>query len=461
MQMLTGCHTRKDAFGVPIQQIISFAPGRVNLIGEHTDYNGGMVMPAALPLGIQSRLSVMLSANPGIQVASSSSAETIYFGEDEITSIAASVMESGVERSERVDVPELPSTCWASYVVGCFVLCEATLRSRGIVQMPWSGRSLAITLESSLPQGAGLSSSAALCVSIIGQLSVLAGAPFDASTIARLAMYVEHRFAGTKCGLMDQVAVLCSRPEQFTCIDFVEFPISGQFQIQNTKTHRSFRDFHLCILNTGVSHSLAESAYNERRSSCHQALLLLNTALDHDAHSLGELARFPQFQSITSDEGYLEYLQSLLPPTEVGGILARRACHAMRENARVVTAAQALLSGDTRALDAAMRASHRSLDMLYEVTCPELNLACRSMEEVVGDLCAREGSNSDEFLIGPRMTGGGFGGSTIQLVHKAICDRLVEQFSSSDNPYTRATGIVPEIVIAQPSSGFSVGFEAV
>ena len=131
----------------------------------------------------------------------------------------------------------------------------------------------------------------------------------------------------------------------------------------------------------------------------------------------------------------------------------------MLENSRVMTAAKALTSGDLQALNGAMRASHQSLDTLYEVTCPELNIACEAVETVVRELCTSLPALALNALIGPRMTGGGFGGSTVQLIHNTLCDGFKERFESGEDPYTKTTGLKPQIIITRPSAGFSAGFE--
>ncbi|MFZ9519119.1 MAG: galactokinase [Silvanigrellaceae bacterium] len=461
MQITQGVHPLPIDPGSTVQNLVSFAPGRVNLIGEHTDYNGGMVMPAALNLGIHSSLKLLTGRVSEVFVASRSSNATLHLTGNDIRLIANQLLDTGVEKSDAVRLNELDAHGWSKYLVGCFAIFEATLRTRQFERMPWHDHSLSIILDSDLPQGAGLSSSAALCISILGQLNTLAGVPLDAAIIARLAMYVEHRFAGTKCGLMDQLAVLCSRADHFTRIDFLEFPVSQGFHISYAKAHEAFHNHSLVIFKTGVNHSLAESAYNERRASCENALKQLNKKLGLGAHSLGELARLPRFQAIATEAEYLIQLETLLEDNPESKTLAKRACHAMLENSRVMAAAKALSSGDLLSLANAMRASHKSLDQLYEVTCPELNSACSSMEAVVRELCRTQPALATEALVGSRMTGGGFGGSTIQLVHRGICDALVERFASTSNPYTQATGILPKLYVCQPSTGFSTGLETI
>lgn len=461
MQISSGVHPLPSDPGSTLQKLVSFTPGRVNLIGEHTDYNGGMVMPAALDLGLRSEMKVLNSSEGMIFCASRTSNETLEISAAEISELANIALKSGLEKSESIPLQGVSKGHWTRYVIGCFALYEAALLGRQIPKMPWSEKTLSLILESTLPQGAGLSSSAALCISLLGQLNFLSGAPLDAGTLARLAMLVEHRFAGTHCGLMDQLAVLCSRADHYTRIDFLEFPVSRSFHISYAKAHEAFHNHALVIFKTGVSHSLAESAYNERRASCEAALQEMNKALGLGAHSLGELARLPRFKGIPSNSEYLNLVESLLADHRDHKILARRATHAMLENARVVDAAKALSAGDLNSLNRVMRESHNSLDSLYEVTCPELNLACQSMESVVRDLCLSHPTLADTALIGPRMTGGGFGGSTVQLVHRNLCDGLLERFSDTANPYTQATGILPQIFITRPCSGFAAGLETI
>lgn len=453
-----GSQTLSQSSAPTLKQMVCFTPGRVNLIGEHTDYNGGMVLPAALEMGIKSELNLIDTDEATLICFSRNNAETIELKQSELFRIAEQVEQSGLEKSDAVELPHLPAHHWSRYVAGCVILFRAALMSLHITQPNWTNKTVSIVLDSNLPQGAGLSSSAALCVSILGQLNILSGTPLDAGTLARLAMYVEHRFAGTLCGLMDQLAVLCSRAEHFTLIDFLEYPASKNFNISYAKAHEALHNHALVIFKTGVQHSLAESEYNSRRRACEEALHALNAALDLGAHSLGELARLPQFASISTQSEYHNLLEKLLENKSNKTELAKRATHAMLENARVIAAASALSKGDLQTLDTAMRSSHQSLDTLYEVTCPELNHACVAVETVIRELSKTNNTSPRGSLIGPRMTGGGFGGSTVQLVHQSFCDRLLERFEDRDNPYTRATGLTPQIFITRPSSGFSAEY---
>ncbi len=454
-----GIHPIPQNSGPLLKQLSSFTPGRVNLIGEYTDYNGGMVMPAALELGIKSELSLFNTELGSVICVSRNNSETVEFEQLELFKLVEDVILSGLEKSDAIELPKLSPHHWSRYIAGCVVLFRSALLSRHLPPPDWVEKTISIVLDSSLPQGAGLSSSAALCVSILGQLNILSGIPLDAKTLARLAMLVEHRFAGTHCGLMDQLAVLCSRADHFTRIDFLEYPVSHDFHISYAKAHEAFHNHSLVIFKTGVQHSLAESEYNSRRAACDEALKALNEALGLGAHSLGELARLPRFATISTQAEYLNQLESLLESRANKSELAKRATHAMLENSRVMTAAKALTSGDLQALNGAMRASHQSLDTLYEVTCPELNIACEAVETVVRELCTSLPALALNALIGPRMTGGGFGGSTVQLIHNTLCDGFKERFESGEDPYTKTTGLKPQIIITRPSAGFSAGFE--
>lgn len=453
-----GIHPIPRNTGPILKQLNCFTPGRVNLIGEHTDYNGGMVLPAALELGIKSELSLFKGEFGSVVCVSRNNSETVEFKHSELSRLIEVVLHSGLEKSDAVELAKLPQHHWSRYIAGCVILFRAALLSRHLPQPDWVEQTISIVLDASLPQGSGLSSSAALCISILGNLNILSGIPLDAKTLARLAMLVEHRFAGTHCGLMDQLAVLCSRKDHYTRIDFLEYPVSHDFHIVYAKAHEAFRNHSLLIFKTGVQHSLAESEYNSRRSACEEALKALNKALGLGAHSLGELARLPRFANISAQSEYLNQLETILEGKSNKSELAKRATHAMLENARVMSAAKALTDGDLQALNGTMRASHHSLDTLYEVTCPELNSACAAVESVVRELCTAVPAPALGALIGPRMTGGGFGGSTVQLVHNSLCESLKERFEREDNPYTKATGLMPQIIITRPSGGFTAGF---
>jgi galactokinase len=450
-----------------------FAPGRVNLVGEHTDYNGGKVLPFAINLGISFAVHVLfrdkiagisgLTDEPSFLVCSDVSPEVFQFSE---SGIRNHILRNGMlpaAADEREFFSSDLRSSWVRYVVGAIV--SFIEKTKGTVHLD-SNSVVVLSLSSNLPVGSGLSSSAAICCGAISALTYVFGVLMSADDIARLAMSVEHRFAGTKCGLMDQLAVMCSRAGHFTQIDFADFPAHSKSQVSLIKAHPIFSQYSLVAFHTGVSHSLANSAYNERRESCQRALLMLNEITGENVDSLAAYANLQRFKKVfrkareNVDQlwlvGTLRNLFAARVNSDEGLILAKRAGHAILENARVDTSVDALERGNIQALDTAMRASHASLRDDYEVSCRELDVACESARAVAEKL-GRAVDLKVPSIIGARMTGGGFGGSTVQLVHNELVERFVEIFRYGMNPYTRETGSQPRIIVSESQNGLRIG----
>ncbi len=214
-------------FSLKPAQFEVFAPGRVNLVGEHTDYNGGKVLPFAIALGATLRVR-MASRDDFGEFANDVAGPLFVVGSD-VSADVLVVSESGIRdhmlRRGMLDAGEADSTLvpkdvqasWAKYAAGSLIAFFEAVRGR--VQLP-ENAVVAVSLSSTLPLGSGLSSSAALCTGLISALCFAFGKHLSANTIARLAMTVEHRFAGTHCGLMDQLAVMTSQAGHFTSINF-------------------------------------------------------------------------------------------------------------------------------------------------------------------------------------------------------------------------------------------------
>ena len=358
------------------------APGRVNLIGEHTDYNDGFVLPCAIAY------------------------ETVATASERVDRIVS--VQSRFDDSASFELDRLPSQrlgLWSDYVRG--VLIE--LRQFG-VDLP--GANLRVT--GSVPLGAGLSSSASFEIAVALAMLALADAPMNMVELAQLAQRAETRHAGTKCGIMDQFAVLFGRQGHALFLDtrslhFELVPLPAQTAI--------------VICNTMVKHELAAGAYNERRAQCEQSVHLLRE-------------RYPEIRALrdVTPEQLLE-ASALLPP-----LILARARHVVTENVRVLQAVQAMRAGDLPAFGALMYASHESLQSDYAVSAPEL-------DTMVALAKAFDGT------IGARMTGGGFGGCTVNLVHAPRAGEFCAYIAAA---YERETGIAPEIYDGSPSAGASV-----
>jgi galactokinase len=356
------------------------APGRVNLIGEHTDYNDGFVMPMALDR------STWVAAAPRddrrLVVRSKEYGETVALDLGQTFSAAAA----------------FTSVHWSDYVRGVATLLESP------------GADMLIA--SDVPVGAGLSSSAALEVACGFALADLSGLALDLDTLARTAQRAEHEFAGTHCGIMDQMIACHGRAGHVLQLDTrtlerVYAPLPARLRV--------------VVCNTMVAHELASAEYNARRADCEAGVRALS-------------ARFPHVRALR--DATLERLAAIR-----GDVLPhvwRRCRHVITENDRVVLAAAALRQGDDSAFGALMAASHASLRDDYEVSCPELDV----MTAIVSDL---------DGVFGARMTGGGFGGCAVALVDTAAADDRFRE--TIQQRYQASTGIRPDVWICSPGSG--------
>jgi galactokinase len=353
------------------------APGRVNLIGEHTDYTGGLVLPFA----IDARATLAAAANGEgvVRVTSAQRPGAVTFVDlDDIRP------DSAVAKS------------WAGYLVGAIW----ALRQAG---HPVGGFDLA--LDSQVPSGAGLSSSAAVeCVTTLAT-SVLSGVKLDALEIARLAQQAENDFVGVPCGPMDQTASAASQHGSVLLFD------TRAGTVENIPFDPAAADLAVLVVDTRVAHSLADGEYGRRRAACEQATAILGL-------------RWLRDLSVEQLPDALAHLDS--------EELRRRVRHVVTENNRVEQTVRLLRAGAVADIGDLLTQSHRSLRDDYEVSCPELDLAVESA------LAAG--------ALGARMTGGGFGGSVIALLPVADVDaaiaRVTADFAAGDftEPVARIVG---------------------
>src|SRR5689334_15748651 len=329
-----------ETFGRP-PAVTADAPGRVNVIGEHTDYNGGFVLPAAIPQRTRAALALR----------------------DDATVRAASAEVEGGRPAEYRLGEERPGRGWLDYVQGV----TDRLRAGG---HPVAGFDLAVT--SDVPVGSGLSSSAALEVSVLRALRAALGLALDDVALALLAQRVETEFVGARVGVMDQMAASLAEGHALLFLDtrslaWRRVPLPPSIE--------------LVVVDSGVAHSHATGEYNRRRAECEEAARRLGVALLRDVgpEELGRVANLPD-------------------------VLARRARHVVTENARVLEAVGALEADDAERLGALLVRSHASLRDDYEVSSPELDLLV--------DL-----ATADPDVWGARLTGGGFGGSIVAAAH--------------------------------------------
>jgi galactokinase len=316
-------------------RVTARGPGRVNLIGEHTDYNDGLALPFAIDRG------VTVTAEPA----------------GEFEAYAKDLGEHDAFPLSNRD----PSTGWRAFVRGMV----AELQDAGYALTP-----ARVEIHGDLPRGSGLSSSAALSTALALALIELAGAtpPADLRDLAKLCSRVENEWVGQKTGLMDQFAALLGSPEHALRIDFRTLDV--------TPTPLELGDWRLVTVESGASHTLAASGYNERRAECEAAC---------DELGIGSLR-----DATVADLGKL------------GCVLRRRVRHVLTENARVDAMAAALAAHDLGRAGALLDESHASLRDDYASSVPEV-------EETVTRI-------KDGGAAGARMVGGGFGGSVLALL---------------------------------------------
>ncbi|MGD7706959.1 galactokinase [Microlunatus sp. Y2014] len=354
-----------------------FAPGRVNLIGEHTDYNDGFCMPFALP----HRVTVAAGPRKDGQwvITSQNKHETVTVAPADLT-------------------PGRPG--WSSYAAGVVW----ALRQAG-----YDIAGADLVLESDVPVGAGLSSSAALECAVLTALAELNGLDIAGMDRARLARTAENEFVGAPTGLMDQAAsTLCTAGHAlfFDCRDLTveQVPFdSATFGVE------------VLVLDTNTPHSLVDSEYAERRTSCHEA-----------ARQLGVTA----LREVSAD-GLGDALTALADP-----LLRKRVRHVVTENERVRQARQALRTGSLDELAPLLDQSHASMRDDFEITVPTVDLAVET---------ARAAG-----ALGARMTGGGFGGCIIALVPAGRTDEVGEEVARA---FAEAGYAAPAWFTATPSAG--------
>ena len=357
------------------------APGRVNLIGEHTDYNEGFVLPVAID-----RRTYVAAATNG--------SDTVQAQSLDLNEAAAFAL-----REPNTSL----STRWLGYIAGVAFELE-----KGGVRL--SGSDIAIS--SDVPIGAGLSSSAALEISAGMAFLALNGARVDATSLALAAQKAEHTYVGTRCGIMDQLTVSVAQKSHALLIDCRSLEVK-HIDLNLPQTM-------IVICNTNVKHELASSAYNQRRQECEAAVEILRKYL-------------PTVRALRDvNVGDLKQHGEVLPD-----VLYRRARHVVTENARTLEAAIALKDGDAEKMGKLMAASHVSLRDDYEVSSAELDL----MVELAGKC---------EAVLGARMTGGGFGGCTVNLVRR---DEVQAFGNFITSEYRALTGIQPDIYAVNADDG--------
>lgn len=373
-----------ELFGNSGEEIQVFqAPGRVNLIGEHIDYNGGYVLPAALEFG-----TTLLLRKRGDNRIVFRSANFPYEAEISLEAIGAA--KSGE---------------WIDYPIGVIVeLAKVGVRLTSGYELYFIGE---------IPNGAGLSSSASIEVVTAYALLSVEGGDLDKVEIAKLSQRAENQYVGVNSGIMDQFAVANGAKDHAILLmcDTLEYK----------KVPFNTSSYQIVISNTNKRRGLVDSKYNERRSECDEALHYLQQHIN----GLNYLAEL-------SPEQFAPLAEQL--PSDV---LRRRALHVVEENARVLASVEALQHNDLERFGMLMNASHDSLRDLYEVSCLELDVMVEEARKIRGTL-------------GSRMTGAGFGGCTVSLVHE---DDVSEFIQNVGTAYRERTGLEAEFYICRAGEG--------
>jgi galactokinase len=357
------------------------APGRVNLIGEHTDYNGGFVLPMAIE-----RETVVAAAPRADRTVRAYSAGL------------------GEELTFDLDRPHPPRRgVWLDYVEGV----AQALESRGV---RLSGADLLIA--SDVPAGAGLSSSAALEISAGLALTRVSGKEVDGVTLALAGQQAEHTYVGAQVGIMDQLISALGREGHALLIDCRS--------LETEPVPLDTREAAFVIADTRVKHELSSSEYNVRRAECASGVELLR----------GRLPNIRELRDVSVEE--FERHKDVLPDP-----VRRRCRHVVAENGRTLAAARALRAGDLTEMGRLMYESHHSLRDDYEVSSPELDVLVEIARGLPG-------------VLGARMTGGGFGGSTVTLVRR---EALADFERALSEGYERSTGKRPAVLVSEAGSG--------
>lgn len=361
-----------------------FSPGRVNLIGEHTDYNGGHVFPCAISLGTYGLVSKR--------------------SDKKVRMYSSNFKEIGIIEFDLAELQYEEKHNWANYPKGVI----DTFNKNGFPVT--SG--LDLMVYGTLPNGAGLSSSASIEVLMAVILNALFQFNIDMIQIVKMCQQTENQFIGVNCGIMDQFAVGMGKENCAIMLDC------------NTLSYRyskiAMDGYKIVIGNTNKRRGLGDSKYNERRAECERALKDLQTKLS--IGSLGELT-----------EAEFEANKDLIKQA----VDVKRARHAVYENQRTLNAVKALEENDLKQFGKLMNDSHVSLRDLYEVTGVELDTLAQMAWEQKG-------------VIGSRMTGAGFGGCTVSI----IAENDVEAFIENITPvYTEKIGYAPSFYVANIVNG--------
>ncbi|MEM6473837.1 MAG: galactokinase [Planctomycetota bacterium] len=390
-------HAFTNEFG-SAPSLVALAPGRVNLIGEHIDYNDGFVLPMAIDRYV------------AIAAAPHASSETLH----DRANVASVEMGQAIEIPVSCHASEKVSS-WGKYIQGVIAgFCESG------IQCP----SFNAVVASDVPQGGGLSSSAALEVATATMVEGLTGHSLDPVEKSLLCQKAEHEYAGVPCGIMDQFSSVFGRKDHLLLIDCRSH--------ESKEVPFEFEDIEVLITNSNVKHELSGGEYASRRSDCESALA-----------ALGKSSwRLVQLEDLQKSREHLTEAEF------------RRGRHVITEIARTTRAANALRTGDLETVGKLMFESHKSLKDDFKVSCDELDL----LVEIAADIQSNGVEKADQdrpssdtpVIIGSRMTGGGFGGCTVSLVQRRHTSSVIRAFGER---YFDRTGLECSCFSTRPAGG--------
>lgn len=359
------------------------SPGRINLIGEHTDYNLGYVLPTA----IEKNITFNFQKN----------------GSDHDCHVYSKTYDTGFELSlKTISRSEVE---WENYILG--VLNEISKCSDKLMGFD-------CTLESNLPTGSGLSSSAALECGLAFGLNELFQLGLTKLEMVQLSQTAEHTYVGTQCGIMDQFASVMSKAGNVILLDCRS--------LESSLIPIDLHPYKIILLNTKVSHNLASSEYNTRKQECEEGVAIIQK-------------KYPNVKSLR------DVTDEMLAACEndMDAIVFNRCSFIVAENIRVLEMTDALRKKDLETVGAILYRAHKGISELYEVSCPESDFLVNF-------------SKSNPAVLGARQTGGGFGGCTLNIVHESAVVKFIEDASKA---YKSKFDIILEPFEVLPSGGTS------
>ena len=389
---------------VSFQQLFNIAaslvvqsPGRINLIGEHTDYNNGFVLPAAIDKCVQ--VAIAKRTDGAIHM-------------------------HAIDLQESVIIPAVAiqphATSWVNYIIG--VVAQVQKYSAGASNNSAAldlDKGFDICIQGDIPIGAGLSSSAAVECAVIFALNELYQLGLTTMQMALMTQQSEHEFAGVKCGIMDMFASLHGKSNQVMLLDCAN--------LHHTYYPLDLKDYQIVLFDTQIKHALASSEYNTRRLECEQGVGVLQQ-------------KYPSIKTLR-DASKQQVEQCLAPNNNldknaISNKVYQRCKYVVDEIERVQLAVKDLLAGDIKAFGKKMFETHEGLSKLYEVSCPELDILVNAVKD-------------NPYVLGARMMGGGFGGCTINIIKKSEVQATINTVAEVYAQQTAHTLKVHQVKIAQ------------